>query len=857
MNALTTPDTAAEASGAPLLSLLAVQNMDVLQALHDLKPVDTKIADFAAQLGKDVENLRKSLKKLCAEGYADWAESRPLPVITKAGVLTVEAWARAHGAPAPRLGEDGVPIDLIDPWPDQPRQHKPPEVIEEIAQSIVDNGILQALVLRPSPVHEGRYQVVIGETRRAAVVLGIERGWHPAGFVVPAEVRQLSDAEAYKLALAENVHRNDLHWADEAQAFRKMQEVYGYSASEISRMYEGKRGKRSIQDFIKIAREMDPAVLKDAYLPEKLPDGTPNKARLTYVQARELVGEKKEKPALDLKGSQAMTFLELLDAALLRLGRRGQPKAGEKLLAQLHAAPTTKAITALQYDKGLIGFDFHDFKDGRGRNPTVVIKVTDDVLRWLSQVGYLGDGNTPLIGLRLVRAGAMGDMLAAGMPADRWFTAELNAPATPTPQGEASTPQAETEGASATDDAAYLTSADLGMEPTPIPHPQLRVLVEIAHVVAHEAGEPKFDRAIQVGEDAVRDPAVQALERDRRLIVQRLSGRTLVYLDFQGERLLRERGLVPTGDTDCPALAKVYEVDELGSAQSWLEDRGVYASSWLNTPSPSAEGDVDEIPGYLRRLAGPGTPPAPVAASEAQAAPDLPPMLAIVMIEVAYKVAHDPTETVDNPRTAAMSYGWHRDERLMKLIQQHGYLKTVSGGNGMLSLCKLTPKGLDWLLTVDGIAVDGDRPRISLQTLLHHQVRLLGERSSGSFYATPWLNAEAEAQTDLVGAPPASDAGDERQPCEGDTSPASDDVVEEASSDPLAKATEDLAHAVRALAQMDAAARQLIDYVGRLPGRPKPPPRAEADRACEILERALLAAKPLLPASQPEKADTP
>ncbi len=103
-----------------------------------------------------------------------------------------------------------IPVDLIDPSPDQPRAHFDPDALAGLAASMAGTGLAAPILVRPAG---DRYAIVHGERRwRAARLLG----WA----TVPAEVRDIGPDEARWLALVENVQRQDLTPAEEARAYR-------------------------------------------------------------------------------------------------------------------------------------------------------------------------------------------------------------------------------------------------------------------------------------------------------------------------------------------------------------------------------------------------------------------------------------------------------------------------------------------------------------------------------------------------------------------------------------------------------------------------------------------------------------
>jgi ParB family chromosome partitioning protein len=105
-----------------------------------------------------------------------------------------------------------VPIELIRPNPEQPRRLFGPEELEELAESIRERGVLQPILVRPTPGQPSEYQIIAGERRwRAAQQAGLR--------AIPALVRDLADQEVMEVALIENIQRADLNALEEARAY--------------------------------------------------------------------------------------------------------------------------------------------------------------------------------------------------------------------------------------------------------------------------------------------------------------------------------------------------------------------------------------------------------------------------------------------------------------------------------------------------------------------------------------------------------------------------------------------------------------------------------------------------------------
>ena len=116
------------------------------------------------------------------------------------------------------------PLARIAPNPYQPRRRMDDAVLEELAASIREHGVLQPVLV--TETLDG-YQLVAGERRvRAARIAGLER--------IPALVRQLADRDQLEVALVENVQRADLDPIDEATAYRQLLDEFGLTQERVA-----------------------------------------------------------------------------------------------------------------------------------------------------------------------------------------------------------------------------------------------------------------------------------------------------------------------------------------------------------------------------------------------------------------------------------------------------------------------------------------------------------------------------------------------------------------------------------------------------------------------------------------------
>ena len=162
-----------------------------------------------------------------------------------------------------------IPVEWINVGPWQPRRKFDREQLDELAGSIRKKGIIQPILLRPTPNQSGRFQIVAGERRWRAAQIAELHG-------VPSVVRDLSDAECYEIALIENIQRQDLSVIDEAQGYANLLEINCYTQDQLSKIIG--KSRSHIANLLRLIG-----------LPESvqvlLRDG-----KLTMGQARPLVG---------------------------------------------------------------------------------------------------------------------------------------------------------------------------------------------------------------------------------------------------------------------------------------------------------------------------------------------------------------------------------------------------------------------------------------------------------------------------------------------------------------------------------------------------------------------------------------
>ncbi|MFV1982219.1 MAG: ParB/RepB/Spo0J family partition protein [Thiohalomonadales bacterium] len=124
--------------------------------------------------------------------------------------------------------EDGdlrnLPVDILQRGRYQPRHEIEPEALQELADSIKAQGVVQPIVVRPLS-EPGKYEIIAGERRwRACQLAGVHE--------IPAVIRDVPDQTAMAIALIENIQREDLNPIDESMALQRLIDEFGLTQQE-------------------------------------------------------------------------------------------------------------------------------------------------------------------------------------------------------------------------------------------------------------------------------------------------------------------------------------------------------------------------------------------------------------------------------------------------------------------------------------------------------------------------------------------------------------------------------------------------------------------------------------------------
>jgi len=274
---------------------------------------------------------------------------------------TVGVGAAARPAPSVEIYRQ-IRIEEIDPNPVQPRRIFEPERLQELANSIRANGLIQPIVVRPAGA---RYQLVAGERRwRAAKLAGLE--------AVPVVIQEIPDDRLLEITLVENIQREDLNAIETALAFDRLAKELGLSHEQI--------GERTGKDRSTITN-----LLRLLQLPGDLQALVANR-RLSQGHARCLLGlpEELQREVAEKVVAQGLSIRQV-ESLTQRMTETRKPKSPKEItldpnvkaaIEELERALSTKVrIVEKSNNSGRIEIEYYSAED-LDRIYTAIIKDT-------------------------------------------------------------------------------------------------------------------------------------------------------------------------------------------------------------------------------------------------------------------------------------------------------------------------------------------------------------------------------------------------------------------------------------------------------------------------------------------------
>jgi len=131
------------------------------------------------------------------------------------------------GDESKKIETNKVSINNISRNKFQPRKHISKESLEELTNSIKQQGVIQPIVVRPDKSNDGKYEIIAGERRWLA---SQNAGLHE----VPVVILNIDDVKSLEFAIVENVQRQDLNSIEEAKGYQKLIDDFNYNQEKLS-----------------------------------------------------------------------------------------------------------------------------------------------------------------------------------------------------------------------------------------------------------------------------------------------------------------------------------------------------------------------------------------------------------------------------------------------------------------------------------------------------------------------------------------------------------------------------------------------------------------------------------------------
>ncbi|MHB1745370.1 MAG: ParB/RepB/Spo0J family partition protein [Acidobacteriaceae bacterium] len=304
----------------------------------EVKSPDKVEAPKRRALGKGLESLLS-------------APTPPDVVVARSQAFAARSAAHAaHNVDDPFVAHVGgtpreIPADQIDPNPYQTRMQVDEQKLDELARSIVANGVVQPIIVRPLP--NGRFQLIAGERRwRASIKAGKS--------TVPAILRQVSDEQAMEMTIVENLQRADLNPMEQARAYDRLSRDFHMTQEQVAQR-TGK-DRATVANFLRLLRL--PVAVQSKVESGDLSFGHA-RALLALDGAEEILKAMTKVVALSMSVRQTETYVQgLMDPERKR--KKGEEKTKEPLDPNVR-----EAQDRLQRQLGL-KVRIED-KNGRGR----------------------------------------------------------------------------------------------------------------------------------------------------------------------------------------------------------------------------------------------------------------------------------------------------------------------------------------------------------------------------------------------------------------------------------------------------------------------------------------------------------
>ncbi len=270
-----------------------------------------------------------------------------------AASININSEEKAPIKGAKRLAAQNIPIEKIAPGPWQPRINFNDKALDELAQSIKKQGIIQPILVRQNGE---KYQIIAGERRwRAAARAGMHE--------IPAIIRDINEKIAAEIAIIENIQRQDLNAIEEAAGYKKLIDTFNYTQDALAGIIG--KSRSHIANMMRLL-----TLPKDVQ--EELAKG-----ELTIGQLRPIIGRQDASEIAKIIKNKKMTARQVE----IMINTLNKPEKNDKI--------KKRAADILELEKeiaNLIGFNVKLDYGNKGEKGTLKIKFSslrefDDILK--------------------------------------------------------------------------------------------------------------------------------------------------------------------------------------------------------------------------------------------------------------------------------------------------------------------------------------------------------------------------------------------------------------------------------------------------------------------------------------------
>lgn len=246
-----------------------------------------------------------------------------------------------------------IDIDLIEPNSSQPRSRFVEEKLEELAQSIRANGIVQPIVVRKKGA---RYQIVAGERRwRAAQKAGLQK--------IPSVIKEVADEKLLELALIENIQRQELNAIEEAKAYKNLIDTIGLTQEMIAERVG--KNRTIVTTFLRLLKL--PKDVQKLVEDEKLTAG--------HARALLMLNDADLQRKLAAKAIELSLSVRETEKSVKRIGKENNHSAEKKSIKPKLDANVKAAETKL---RRRLGTQVNVLPDGKGTGGKIEIEYYSD-----------------------------------------------------------------------------------------------------------------------------------------------------------------------------------------------------------------------------------------------------------------------------------------------------------------------------------------------------------------------------------------------------------------------------------------------------------------------------------------------